>query len=73
MYPSLTVPEEDTVQITIESRYYTAWSRYFVDRLSIPENHVTIDQDVGRVTVTYGTGSEAYFHFTVYEVRVSNR
>lgn len=72
-YPSLVVPEDEAVLITIESRYALAWGRYFVENLGIPEDDVSIDQSTNRVTINYGEGELVYFHFAVYEVKVVHR
>lgn len=72
-YPSLLVPEEEVIQITIESRYARAWGRYFVENLGIPEDDVSIDESANRVTINYGEGELVYLHFTIYEVNVAHR
>lgn len=72
-YPALQVSEGDAVVITIESRYYQAWARYFTEQLGIPADDVTIDHAANRVTIKYGEGRNVYFHFSVHKVRISNR
>lgn len=69
-YPDKYVAASDTVTVTITSEFYEAWALFFRDHLGIPEEDVTVDDSTNTVTMTYGEGEEAYFHFTVYRVSV---
>lgn len=73
MYPSLIVSGEEPVQISIQSRYYRAWNRYFMEQLNIPEEDVVTNPDENRVTFTYGEDHRVFLHVTVYRVEISGR
>lgn len=73
LYPSLKVSEKETVQISIQSRYYRAWGKYVVERLNVSEGDLVTDPNENQVTVTYGAGREVFLHVTVYRVEVSGR
>lgn len=73
LYPELEVSEGESVRITIQSRYYRAWGRYFVERLKVPEEDVVTTPDENLVTVTYGENQRVFLHMTVYRVEVSSR
>jgi hypothetical protein len=73
LYPELEVSKEESVRITIQSRYYRAWGRYFVERLKVPEEDVVTTPDENLVTVTYGENQRVFLHMTVYRVEVSSR
>ena len=69
-YSQLKIAKSETATITIQSRYYAAWARYFIDNLNIPESAVTTTPETQTVTITYGEGTEAYLHVTEYQVTV---
>lgn len=69
-YSPLKIATDETATITIQSRYYAAWARYFTDNLNIPESGVSTTPETQTVTVTYGEGTEAYLHVTMYQVTV---
>lgn len=69
-YSQLKIATDETATITIQSRYYEAWARYFTDNLNIPESDIMTTSETQTVTITYGEGTEAYLHVTEYQVTV---
>lgn len=70
-YSKFKLSPEDQATITIQSRYYQAWGRYFTDDLDVDEGNITIDESTQTVTVTFGAGEQAYLHVGIYPVTVS--
>lgn len=70
-YPSVLVPIEETVIVTIESRYYEAWAAYVNESLGIPNEQITMSQPNERITFRYGAGKQVYLQLTVRRLVVS--
>lgn len=60
----------ETVTVQVESTYYTAWARYLTDRLDVPEDDVSINDDSNTVSATIGGSDASYLHVSIYRVTV---
>jgi len=60
----------DTVTVQVESKYDTAWARYLTDRLGVPEEDVSINDDSNTVSATIGGSDASYLHVSIYRVTV---
>lgn len=69
-YSKYKLGDGETGTITIQSKYYSAWGRYFTDHLDVPASQVSLDDSTQTVSVTYGASDGEYLHIGVYQIIV---
>lgn len=72
VYPSIHIPDGEPLVITIESRYYQSWDRYFTESLGINPDDTSQDQKNSRIVIELGGFKEKFLHMTAYRVDITN-
>jgi hypothetical protein len=70
-YPGKSVAKSETVTVTLTSRYYRGWGRYFNESLDVDESDITYNHANEQVTITIGDNEELFLHLRVYVFNVS--
>jgi flagellin-like protein len=71
LYQQRFVPSSDSVEISIQSKFYTAWKDVLMESFDLTQSQVSVDNSQNRVTIQFGAGEEFFFHVNRYTIRAS--